>query len=542
MTVTSRARSCRFVALAVLVLAVALVPASAASAHAELLTSEPAESAVVATAPAAIRLTFSEAVETALGGIRVFDARGAAVVVGQPRHGSGRADQVEATTNGLGDGSYVVAWRVTSSDSHPVQGSFVFSVGRRSALSAEAGGALGRTTGSRTVGVVLGVARLVVFAGFGVLAGGLASVALFGRAARRTTVVLVAGALALVVGSLASIGLQGGYATGASLARTLRPAVWRDTAHTEFGRQALLRVGLGALGAALALVVARAGRAWWRAAALVLGPLGALTLAFAGHAHTGRWPAVGVSADVVHLVALAWWLGGLALLAATALRAPDGRDAVRRFSPFALGCVAAAVASGALQSWRQVGSRDGLATPYGRLLLAKLAVVVVLVLAAWASRRALSRWTADLRTPTLLRRALLGELALGLGVLGVTAGLVASAPGRDQVAKPFTVSLVSAKGARADLTIEPAKAGAVTVHLYVTPPGGALASAADAQLTLSLPGRGVSDLDLPLEPAGRNHFASVGARIPFAGRWQANVSVRVGDFDSYAFATAVNVR
>ena len=532
----------RALALGFVTVLAILVPARAASAHAELVSSQPGDGAVVTQAPATLTLTFSESVETVLGAVRLFDSQGQPVAIGAPRHPAGHDDQVQVATSGLGQGTYLVSWRVTSADSHPVQGSFLFSVGQRSAVTADAGAVLAGRSGSRVVGALLGASRVTVFAGFALLAGGLAFVAIFGRTAPRMGSVLVGGAAALVVGSLASLALQGGYANGTSLGQSLHPAVWRLTARTDFGRQALWRVALGAVGAALALLATQTRRPWWwRAAALSLGPLAAATLAYAGHAHTGRWPRVGVTADVVHLVALAWWLGGLAVLAVTAVRAADGRDIVSRFSPVALGCVGAVVASGVVQSWRQVGSLDAFATTYGRLLLVKLALVAGLLGVALVSRRAVHRWTADLRPPSRLRRALLGELALGLGVLGVTAGLVATAPARDQVARPFSTSLLS-RGATASLVLDPARAGAVVVHLYVTPPGGALAKAAEARLLLSLPTRGVTDLSLPMENTGPNHFSSQGARIPFRGRWQLTVLVRFGEFDSYTFTTAVNVR
>ena len=142
----------------------------------------------------------------------------------------------------------------------------------------------------------------------------------------------------------------------------------------------------------------------------------------------------------------------------------------------------------------------------------------------------------------MLRRAVLGELALSLAVLGVTAGLVASAPARDQVAKPFNVTLVSPQGATANLVVEPARAGPVVVHLYVTPPGNSLVRAAEAKVQLSLPSKGVADLALPMEDAGPNHYSSQGASIPFAGRWQVTLVVRFGQFDSSTFTTTMTVR
>jgi copper transport protein len=66
---------------------------------------------------------------------------------------------------------------------------------------------------------------------------------------------------------------------------------------------------------------------------------------------------------------------------------------VRRFSAIAFGSVVALAATGLYQSWRQVGSWSALTgTTYGQLLLAKIALVAVLVGIARVSRR----WTGHL--------------------------------------------------------------------------------------------------------------------------------------------------
>ena len=67
------------------------------------------------------------------------DVSGRELDVGEPRHPSGDDTRVVASAPDLGDGSYVVAWRVVSADSHPINGAFTFDVG--------AGGGSGDTRG-----------------------------------------------------------------------------------------------------------------------------------------------------------------------------------------------------------------------------------------------------------------------------------------------------------------------------------------------------------------------------------------------------------
>lgn len=122
------------------------------------------------------------------------------------------------------------------------------------------------------------------------------------------------------------------------------------------------------------------------------------TWALAEHASTGIQPGIAMPVDMLHLLAVAGWLGGLAALLVALHRTPDVTDdAVRRFSRVAFGSVLVLAATGLYQSWRQVGSWSALTgTRYGQLLLVKVALVAVLVGVAWVSRR----WTARLAERT----------------------------------------------------------------------------------------------------------------------------------------------
>ena len=102
----------------------------------------------------------------------------------------------------------------------------------------------------------------------------------------------------------------------------------------------------------------------------------AATWAMAEHASTGIQPGIAMPVDMVHLLAVAAWLGGLAALLVALYRAPcrSSAAAVRRFSRVAFGSVLVLVATGLYQSWRQVGSWSALTgTAYGQLLLVKVA-------------------------------------------------------------------------------------------------------------------------------------------------------------------------
>ncbi|MFE3266134.1 copper resistance CopC/CopD family protein [Streptomyces sp. NPDC059215] len=123
----------------------------------------------------------------------------------------------------------------------------------------------------------------------------------------------------------------------------------------------------------------------------------AASWAMAEHASTGIQTGLAMPVDVLHLLAVAVWLGGLSTLLVALFRAPAGEQieaaAVRRFSRVAFGGVSVLAATGIYQSWRQVGSWSALTgTSYGQLLLVKVALVAVLVGIAWISRR----WTAQL--------------------------------------------------------------------------------------------------------------------------------------------------
>src|SRR6185369_8452922 len=100
-------------------LAGAILPASAA-AHATIVSTTPADQQVLRVQPREVTLKWSEAVDLGAHAVKLLDSSGSEVKTAAAKHGpGGPSTAVLELPPGLPQGTYVVAWRVVSSDSHP---------------------------------------------------------------------------------------------------------------------------------------------------------------------------------------------------------------------------------------------------------------------------------------------------------------------------------------------------------------------------------------------------------------------------------------
>jgi copper transport protein len=418
-TIASRFRSFRILLLLFLAVCGALLAGAApASAHAALTGSDPKQGSVVDKAPAQVSLTFSEKVAMNDGSLRVLDPKGKRVDTGKATNLSGTTYGVKLRP-GLPDGTFTVTYQVVSADSHPVSGAFTFSIGAPSQTSVAASG---QEVGGGVVGVLYGAARYVSYAGFILLVGGAAFVLACwqrGAGVRPVQRLVIAGWLALTGATLALLLLRGSYVGSGKIGDIFDLTLLGQVLQTKSGAALVSRLLLLAAAALFIAVLfgayvkrdeADASGSSDEAAAekkdltfgLAIGGAVvaaglAATWAMAEHASTGIQTGVAMPVDVLHLLAVAVWLGGLATLLVALFRAPVETQieavAVRRFSRLAFGAVLTLVATGIYQSWRQVGTWSALTdTTYGQLLLVKVALVAVLVGIASISRR----WTGQL--------------------------------------------------------------------------------------------------------------------------------------------------
>ncbi|MFY1636488.1 copper resistance CopC family protein [Solwaraspora sp. WMMB335] len=131
------------------VAATLLVPASPAAAHNALVSSQPGQNTRVAQSPEEIELVFIERLNGEFTTIVVSDAAGAQVPIEGPVVDQQRG--VVRPVEPLPDGVYTVAYRVVSTDGHPVQGSFRFAVNAPLVAASGAAAASAAADGSETV-------------------------------------------------------------------------------------------------------------------------------------------------------------------------------------------------------------------------------------------------------------------------------------------------------------------------------------------------------------------------------------------------------
>lgn len=105
-----------------------LLPAGAAHAHARLRHSSPAAGATLSTPPKAVSITFSEALEPKFSAIEVRNPAHQRVDAG-PARGGPDPKTLTVDLKPLPPGTYTVAWRATSVDTHKTDGTFSFTVG-----------------------------------------------------------------------------------------------------------------------------------------------------------------------------------------------------------------------------------------------------------------------------------------------------------------------------------------------------------------------------------------------------------------------------
>ncbi len=464
--------------LALAAAATLAVPASA-SAHATLVRTQPANGAVLARPPAAVRVIFDDDVRRGPG-IAAVQNGGGSILAGSPRVEGGRT-LVMPLRAGLVDGDYSVRWSIVSDDGHLESGVLAFAVGvgrppPRSALAA-------RATGPTADSVV---ARWLFFAGLLTAVG----VSLFTLVARpsdeeRVPILLSTACVLTAVGAADEVH-RVGLGTRDGLALTA-------------GLVAAIVVAAAAAAATLDRRVLRP--------ALVLALGLAAVPAAAGHALDPGLPRLNVAADVLHVAGAAAWTGVLVGLVAVRGGSP------RRVAALALGGVVLLGATGIVRASFELTAASQLwDTSYGRTLLVKTGLLLAALAAGW-SLRARPR-----------RRAAV-ELAVVGGIVIAVAVLVQLRPGRNvRVERP-------AAAAVAEPSPNPPAppAGALVLAREAGPLGVAVAIEPGrvTAIVLSPAGGGLSGLDVSVqgratEPCGSGCYA-----VDVAPRRRLTVQVAV---------------
>jgi putative copper export protein/methionine-rich copper-binding protein CopC len=458
----------RVVALAFVLLVLMAGPASA---HTKLESSSPEAGATVDEL-SRIDLRFSDGFILEASHVYIRDTAGY-LALAPVTHIDGDEASLTVPVPPLGDGTYEVTWHVLAEDGDPVEGTFTFTLATPVAVApvappvtsadpaadAPPDTSLAITLDEKEYLAELpelgdhghgpddltnAVARGVLDASLATLVGGLAFVAAVwpqGARLTRTRQVLWVAALLAAFASFELAAFQHAAATGLSTLDAFSPWHQWEALQFRFGRIAAARIALLALSAVLTARLARGAArttrsvAWCTATTVVALGL-AETIALLGHSAAPG--AVAAGARLFHVLGVSIWIGGLVMLLCVVIprrRVDELLSVMPKFSAMATGAVAILTVGGVILAVDLVGTAGALpSTGYGRMLLAKVAVVGALLYAASLSRkhvRASLNATGRLATDSVARPLALWvstEIGLMALILGLTAVLVSRIP------------------------------------------------------------------------------------------------------------------
>jgi copper transport protein len=223
-----------------------------------------------------------------------------------------------------------------------------------------------------------------------------------------------------------------------------------------------------------------------------------------------------------------------------------------RFSPLALGAVVAIAVTGVVQAYIDVRGIHGLLhTTYGALIIAKTVLLLCLIGLGCVNRErlipALRRVVGAARAPgevgVMTRRSLRGEIALMLCVLGVTAALVSYTPPIDAASGPFSIDTTLGPS-ELEMTVDPARVGANTIHIYLidAKSGAQFTASKELTVTAALPAKDIGPLPLKANLAGPGHYTLNSAALSPGGTWVIQITDRVSEFQEYSRAIKVPIQ
>jgi copper transport protein len=576
-----------FIIAAVAALAIALVPSSA-EAHALLVQSDPPVNARLQDPPTFVGGTFSEDLDDRLSSLQVVDGTGERVDSGETVFGEDPKQMRTEIPETLPPGFYTVIWETLSTvDGHLIKGSFPFTV-----LEADGGepsgpvfsGAVGYSGGTPRFDNVIG--KWLSIVGAVTITGGIAFVTWVVRPATKDTRgewkqrAREAARRHLYWAAWPAVGVLV-LAAAVELAAQARQLggfeFIEDVLSNQWGERWIQRqLVLGTV--IIALLLARwlsgTGRdrlsesALWIALAGGSGYL--LLISMVGHGPAVAGSFWAVSADFVHLVATAVWVGMLIQLGLFLLwsrNAPDKERAVlqaghlQRFSAFAATSVLLLLATGAVSALTHISQIESVYdTAYGRALLVKLGIMALLLAVAgfnafFLRQRAIEEEQASealrKRLSTLVRietgLAAVVILAAAVLIQYPTSSFVTAAEENVQTSAEAVVGyndVQSAGDIVVDLTISPNAVGTNTYQVIIF---GITDAEIGEVLQVRLrfkppdPELGPSEIVADLVNPEINQYKAVGAFFIEPGSWEVDVDLRRREVDDVTVVFGVEV-
>jgi copper transport protein len=549
----------RTILLVLIVLLLSAWAVPSVSAHSSLVRSNPAPNAVLEQAPVQVELFFSEPLEPQLSSISVLGSDQQVVDVGDVRVDASDPTRMTVSLRSLKDGVYTVTWKALSAiDGHQSVGTFPFAVGN---VDAAAVSGIPQTSNA-TVPYSALVAKFLLLASLAVLVGQRLFIALVWEPALKSNqnetgkpaVWAVLYRIGLI-GVLVSIGLgilsQAGQTTGRELSLPWDLETGHILTATRLGVIWLLRLLLAILAVWLAGRKESALRDW-TGFGVNLALLGTVT--FTSHAATEVKPLLPILGDLLHLLGMTFWLGGLVHLftGIRQLQGLEGQTRTRltslltsRFSINAILFVSLIGLTGFYSAYLRVGSWPALLTSlYGHVLLIKQAFVAGLLMIAATNLLVISprlnrerlQGTADTTLISTFGKILIAELTLAGLLLASVSYLTYIPPAK--IVSPISdlTGAQKVEDLRVEIDISPGRVGQNTFLLRVTTSEGHPLHSAKQVLLRFTPAQGnIPPSELQLIGQGDGTYTAKGTYLSLPGNWQIQAVVRRADaFDAFA--------
>ncbi len=290
---------------------------------------------------------------------------------------------------------------------------------------------------------------------------------------------------------------------------------------------------------------------WIKSALVISAAAFAGSLAFAGHAAGGLGLEAFVHqpADVVHLIAASAWVGALiplvVLLQAVGREATPiaiARTATFRFSTLGIVAVGTLLVTGGINAWYLVGSISALTgTEYGRLLLVKIALFLVMVAIAAFNLLRLTPRIAQRESASTARHTLRQlrwnagiEAAAGAIVLAIVAVLGTLPPAAHRhttyiSAVPADAAFVHihSEQGMAEVTILPGRTGTANATIHLWDDDFNVLPARELSLDLTPPATGSTITRLAVQDPDQAWHVD-GIELGQAGNWMVTVRTVLG--------------
>ncbi|WP_165842295.1 copper resistance CopC/CopD family protein [Paenibacillus xerothermodurans] len=538
-----RCSAIRLLAVFAMIIFILLIP-HRAGAHATLIRATPAANAELPQSPPRILLEFNEQLEASAFYIKVFDANKKSVTNTQARINATHT-AIELDLPALPKGHYVVTYHVISADGHPVEGTYLFAVGQsldgpptEPGANIQHSPAAGLSLGPDLMDMLNFALRIIYYVFLLVLSGWVIWLR-FGQVSDSGTSAMLEGwrvqllrayvlvFLLLMFTHLYSMAGDGGAETLLALfTRTGIGYVWITTLVVSL-------LGFVLLGRSLLLDVLWVILLW-------------LLKSLNGHAAAFEPTAQTITLDVIHLAAASLWMGGLLMLIVLCYRKGEvARKFFERFSPAAGAAMILLTVSGIFMVLIYLPDiRYVIETNWGKMLLVKSALVVLVIISGMLLRRSYRKRSADRPSALLMFDGVLALLIAAIvgiftylsplpenqplnwhamgGTIHMTTQITPNAPGVND----FTV--------KAWLPEELGKPKQVVLKLHNL----SMPEMAAIEVPLSYTEDMTSEESFGLK---RHTYKARGAYMPYPGDWRIEVRIMDSNDDETPYERQIRV-